>query len=215
MLLDVKCICHLLSAFCLADQWLRHIMEPNQWQKKDVLSKTAFWLSDYYLFWIQWSEAMRRPIDSNADLSKLMWTQRSMHSSHDVSAQSDRAPRSLPLIHHRPHIILLLMALALGQSICFSHLWQEAECWMRFILQPRQQRCTQLSPMHLLIITPPNNLPRDTFDNIMWSRSEDSGNETEWWMLLSAALTLLIVTHSWNPTKPDGNAVKIKSIQGK
>lgn len=45
----------------------------------------------------------------------------------------------------------------------------------------------------LLIIIPSNNLPSDTFDNIMWNRSEDSANETEWWILLSAALTLLIV----------------------
>lgn len=63
----------------------------------------------------------------------------------------------------------------------------------RFILQPRQQRRSQLSLISLLIIIPPNNLPADTFDNIMWSRSEVSANETEWGMLLSAALTLLIV----------------------
>jgi len=29
---------HFLSAFCLSDQWLRCIMEPNQWHKKEVLS---------------------------------------------------------------------------------------------------------------------------------------------------------------------------------
>lgn len=37
----------------------------------------------------------------------------------------------------------------------------------------------QLSLISLLIIIPPNNLAPDTFDSIVWYRSEDSANETE------------------------------------
>lgn len=149
-------------------------------------------------------------------LSKLMWIQRSMHSPSDVSVRRAAMHwESLALIHHRPHIILLLMALASGQSICFSDLWQATECWME-VYSAAVPACVSL--IYLLIIIPPNNLAPDTFDNIMWNRSEDSANETEWWMLLSTALTLLIVvtgstfTHTllW-PCRAAGVAIKIKS----
>lgn len=78
----------------------------------------------------------------------------------------------------------------LSLSLICNKRWQNAG-W-RFILQPRQQqRHSQLCLVSLLIIIPSSNLWSDTFDNIMWNRSEGSANETEWRMLLAIALTLL------------------------
>lgn len=47
------------------------------------------------------------------------------------------------------------------------------------LLGSRASSAAHSSLISLSIIIPPNNLPSDAFDNIMWNRSKDSVNETE------------------------------------
>lgn len=131
--------------------------------------------------------------------SKLMWIQRSMYSSSDASVSrmamhwDSSVLTRLGLIHHCSHVILLLMALALGQSICFSDSWQAAECWMEVYSTATP------AALHaaLLFIYWSSYLP------IIWRLSHLTtlcgiGQMTglmklfERWMLLSTALTLQI-----------------------
>lgn len=112
--------------------------------------------------------------------------------------KSGTALWTLPLIHHRPHIILLLMALAPGCSICCSDLWQAAECWMEVYSVPAAPHIFNYWSSYLPIIWTP-----DTFDDIMWNRSQGRANETEWWMLWSVALTFANSCHrhrGWQET---------------
>lgn len=113
MLSNTAYICHFLSAFCLSDRWLRCITALNQCNK--VEKQNTFINSVWLLSIINFSASEMGA--SKSTLVMILQTNEPRNQSFLLF--TSWAVKSVALIHHRPHIILILMALASSYCICF------------------------------------------------------------------------------------------------